>query len=366
MDARSHERAGPQVHGLVGMRAAAPVLVACIAAALLSAVLGGLVRAGVALPAVPGWLGRATVDHAALMICAFMGTVIAVERAVALKWWPAWIAPVASAAGGVALLLGARELAGGLFVVAGAVFSVASVLVVSRQPVRHTVVLLVGALCWLAGNTWFAFAGSRPEVVQLWFAFLVVTIAAERLEMTRLLPRRPGAFAAFVVVLGLLVVGAATHGVAFGAALVGLAVWFALFDIARRTVRADGLSRYMAVCLLGGYAWLAVAGAAWTAASYGAATRDLALHSLGLGFVFSMMLAHAPVILPAVTGLKLRWGPVFYLPLALLHLSLVLRVVQRPEGALCNALALAFFAVTVLASISGGRARPSRPASRCA
>jgi hypothetical protein len=30
--------------------------------------------------------------------------------------------------------------------------------------------------------------------------------------------------------------------------------------------------------------------------------RDAALHGLGLGFLFSMMLGHAPVILPAVAG----------------------------------------------------------------
>ncbi|MBC5767279.1 hypothetical protein [Ramlibacter albus] len=351
---------------MVKARAAASLLVACIAAALLSAVSGGLVRAGVALPAMPQWLGQAVVDHAALMIGAFMGTVIGVERAVALKWRPAWIAPVASAAAGIALLAATRELACALFVLAGAVFCAASVLVVMRQPARHTSLLLLGALCWLAGNVGFAITGTQPAVVQSWFAFLVITIAAERLEMTRLMPRRRGAFAALMGLLALLIAGAAASGVLFGVALAGLAAWFLQFDIARRTVKAEGLSRYMAVCLLGGYGWLALAGLAWSAATLGAPVRDLALHTLGLGFVFSMMLAHAPVILPAVTGLKVRYGAAFYVPLALLHASLALRLVSQREGALANAAALAVFAGVMAVSVSRARARPSRPASRCA
>ena len=37
--------------------------------------------------------------------------------------------------------------------------------------------------------------------------------------------------------------------------------WLLLFDVARRTVHADGLTRYIAVCLLAGHGWLVVSGA---------------------------------------------------------------------------------------------------------
>jgi hypothetical protein len=43
-------------------------------------------------------------------------------------------------------------------------------------------------------------------------------------------------------------------------------------------MRAAGLSRYMAVCLLLGYAWLAIAGLAWMATAAGLPLRDTALH----------------------------------------------------------------------------------------
>ncbi len=46
----------------------------------------------------------------------------------------------------------------------------------------------------------------------------------------------------------------------------------------------------------------------------------------------SMVFAHAPVILPAVLGLEVAWAPSAYAPLALLHASLVARVVGDLAG----------------------------------
>ena len=151
-----------------------------------------------------------------------------------------------------------------------------NVTVVSRQRAAHTALLLTGAATWLVGNLLYAL-GNRPAmVVPWWFSFLVLTIAAERLEMTRLMRRRRGAAATLCTCLGLVLTGSAAFawspvwgGWLYGLSLTGLAAWLVCFDIARRTVAADGLSRYMAVCLLLGYAWLAVSGLAWMATSLG-------------------------------------------------------------------------------------------------
>jgi uncharacterized protein involved in response to NO len=143
--------------------------------------------------------------------------------------------------------------------------------------------------------------------------------------------------------------------VLYGSSLLCLAVWLGVFDIARRTIAAHGLARFMAVCLLGGYAWLAVAGLAWTGAALGLSLRDAALHALGLGFIVSMMMGHAPVILPAIARIKLEFGPLFYVPLAALHLSLIVRLGMglndsewRAIGALLNAVAIGLFAATMV------------------
>lgn len=352
------------------MRLASVVIVAAM---LVTGCVGGLLRAGWALPlSVAGpWAGQAVLAHAFLVIGAFMGTVIGLERAVAVKARPAFIAPACSAAAGAWMVAGWPVVAAWLMVAASIVFVAVNLTVVSRQRAPHTAVLLGGAVAWFVGNLLHAAGCPGATVVPWWFAFLVLTIAAERLEMTRLMRRRPGAAPALHVCLGLLLAGAAASGrssawggLVFGGSLVGLAAWLAWFDIARRTVSAHGLSRYMATCLLLGYGWLAIAGLAWAAADPVPAARDVALHALGLGFVFSMMLGHAPVILPALTRVKLLFGGVFYLPLAMLHLSLVLRLLvgpfhpaSRSVGALGNAAAIAVLAATLAGSAIAWRCR---------
>ena len=212
-----------------------------------------------------------------------------------------------------------------------------NVTLVSRQRAAHTALLLTGAAAWLIGNLLYALDAQPAAVVPWWFSFLVLSIAAERLEMTRLMRSRPGAAAALYVCLGLMLAGSGVFALSpvwggwlYGLSLVELAAWLICFDIARRTISAHGLSRYMAVCLLLGYGWLGVSGAAWMATSMGYAARDVALHALGLGFIFSMMLGHAPVILPALARVKLLFGWWFYVPLTLLHASLAVRLVFGP------------------------------------
>jgi hypothetical protein len=340
-----------------------PLLLSLVALSLLAGIAGGLLRAGVALPLLPdsAWPGQAVLTHAALMICGFLGTVIGIERAVAVKLRSAFLAPLASGAGGALLLLGQPGPGAWLGVAAAAIFTVVNIVIVRRQRAAHTWLLLVAASAWLAGNLLFAAGQDSVVTLPWWFAFLVMTIAAERLEITRLMRRRPAAELSLQAVLAALLSGAALSGLApgaggllYGSALILLALWLAAFDIARHTIRAHGLSRYMAVCLLGGYAWLAVAGVAWAATALGLPLRDAALHALGLGFIVSMMMGHAPVILPAIARVKLQFGTFFYVPLALLHLSLLLRLVAgmagdplRSTGAFLNAAAIALFAATI-------------------
>jgi hypothetical protein len=349
-------------------RAATPFPLLLLAASMLvTGVAGGLFRLGIAPQAIANtaWLGHAALAHAALMIGAFLGTVIAIERAVAVKLRSAWLAPVLSVLAGGCLLLGQAHLGAWLGVAAAALFAVVNVVLVRRQPAIHTALLWLAAVAWLAGNLLFATGAGSDAVLPWWFAFLVVTIAAERVEMTRLMRRRPAAHPLLFAVLVCLFAGAAASSFAprFGGALYGLslfalAAWFGAFDIARRTLASQGLPRYMAVALLGGYVWLAVAGLAWAqAAAWGSPLRDAALHALGLGFVLSMMMAHAPVILPAVARIKVRFGAVFYLPLAALHASLLLRLVGgwfdaglRGTGALLNAASIALFVATLAGS----------------
>ncbi len=367
----------PAAPSRITRTAARAAFILAVATLLVSGIVGGLLRAGVALPlpAASSWPGQAVLAHAFLMICAFLGTAIGLERAVAAKARIAFAAPISAAAAGIAALNGASTLAAWLAVAAALMFLLVNVSMYLRQPAPHIGVLVVGAAAWWIGTLLFAWSPVHgAAAVPWWFSFLIFTIAGERLEMTRLMRRRAGAAPLLYAALGGLLAGSALFSIApavgaslFGLALIGLATWLVTFDIARRTIAANGLSRYMAAALLLGYVWLAVAGVAWIATAAGQPTRDLALHALGLGFVFSMMMAHAPVILSALTRIKVPFGWHFYLPLALLHGSLALRVAGPLDrqflgvGASGNAIAIAAFLLTLLASALAWRIKNRAP-----
>jgi hypothetical protein len=84
----------------------------------------------------------------------------------------------------------------------------------------------------------------------------------------------------------------------------------------------------MAASMLAAYFWLAVAGAVWLLG--GPATEgvryDAVVHAVFLGFTLSMIMAHAPVILPAVLRRPLAYHPALLVPALALQVSLALRL----------------------------------------
>lgn len=347
-------------------------LLAAGMAALVAGIYGGLLRLPVALPvsAVQAWW---LVWHGPLMVCGFLGTLIGIERAVGLRaGWP-WLAPVLTASGVAGLVTGQGLGWAPWAMVAGSVCFVAVSIRIQRlQPVLSNAVMTAGALAWVAGNVRWAGGGAVSQVVLWWVVFLLLTITGERIQLTRY--RKPSKLArpALHVALAVLAAGLAAGregtgwapragGVLAGAGLAGLAGWLATFDIARVTIRHAGLPRFMAACLLGGYGWLAVAAVLialdWPlAAGY---RYDATLHAFFVGFVFSMIFGHAPVIFPAVLGLGVRFHPVMYVPVAVMHVSLILRVTgdlatwawARSWGGTGNAVATVLFLVLTAGSI---------------
>jgi len=136
-------------------------------------------------------------------------------------------------------------------------------------------------------------------------------------------------------------------------------------DIARRTVKGRGLTRFIAVCLLSGYAWLAVGGLSMIVSrglGFGGIAYDAALHAVLLGFVFSMVFGHAAIILPAVLRVAVPYHPYFYAPLVLLHTSLFVRLggdalslpAWRAWGGVLNGLALLAFVLGTILAVARG------------
>jgi hypothetical protein len=242
-----------------------------------------------------------------------------------------------------------------------------TVLITLRQRELFMVTMALGAASWLAGNLLWLAGAAVPAVVALWVNFLVLTIAGERLELSRFMPPSPGAKRIFKLILALLVAGGLLNvigsgAVIWGIGLLGLALWLLRQDVARRTVKERGLTRFIAVCLLSGYAWLTIGSVALLAGGLAGAAYDAVLHAILLGFVFSMVFGHAPIIFPAVVKVKMPYHWTFYLPLLVLHASLLVRLagdgLMLPEllslGGLLNAAALALFILSTVSSVVRG------------
>ncbi len=301
------------------------------AGSLLAGLWVGLARLGLTPPGGEPVLAE---FHGALMISGFLGTVISLERAVAIGRWWGYPAPTLSAVGAAALVLGAPVFAGGAFLLAGIALTFISVTIIVRQPALFTVILTVAAACWVGGTFVWIKGAPAADVAGWWLAFLVLTIAAERLELSRLLSPPRSSQLTFILATALIIIGVVRAELAGAAApfsgvgLLAVTVWLVRHDIALRTIRLSGQARFSAACLLAGYFWLGLAGLVLLVAPPGttAFSYDAAVHAIAIGFVLSMIFGHAPIILPAVIGLRVRYSAAVYVPLVLLHLSVLLRI----------------------------------------
>jgi hypothetical protein len=314
--------------------------------------------------------------HGMLMVLGFVGTLISLERSVALKRPAGFAAPALLGVGGLLLLSPLPLAVGRTTLLLGAAAMVAVYVPLWRRQ-RDDAVLVqaLGAVLATGGAALWLGGVGMPLVLPWLAGFIVLTIGGERLELARL---AMGASAGRDLVLLSAGVTAgvvasllfpAPGSVLLGVSLLALVGWLGAHDVARRTIRGSGLTRFMAASMLAGYVWLAVAGAVWTLGgpAFDGAAYDAVVHAVFLGFTISMIMAHAPVILPAVLRRPLPYHPVLLVPLALLHASLVLRLwvgdalglpVVWQVGGVLNITALLLF--VVLAAWSAARNRSGR------
>ena len=273
--------------------------------------------------------------HGVLMVVGFVGTLIALERAVALRRPAGFLAPALLGAGALLLLSPLPLRIGQSAQVAGAAALVGVYVGLWRRQ-RDDAVLVQALGAVLAACAVLLWLGGVPvpRLLPWLVGFAVLTIGGERLELARL-AMGPRAGTVLVVLSGGLLAGVVASllwpragSPLLGAALLALGGWLAAHDVARRTVRAHGLPRFMAGCMLAGYAWLGVASLTWLigGAAFDGPRYDVVIHAVFLGFTISMIMAHAPAILPAVLRRALPYHPVMAVPAVLLHASLALRL----------------------------------------
>lgn len=311
--------------------------------------------------------------HGPLMACGFLGTVISLERAVAIGRRWAYLGPLSAALGGVAFITGLPWLIGAALVTsASVILGIASAHVFFRQRALFTLTLLLGSVSWLLGNLLWLSGLGIAQVAPWWIGFLVLTIAGERLELSRFLPPSPNSKITFMVIITLFLIGTVSATLSdawkvqtLAAALLALALWLLRQDVARHTIKQAGLTRFIAACLVSGYVWLLMGALVGLLSPYlmSGSSYDAFLHAILVGFVFSMIFGHAPIIFPSVAKVRIPYHPTFYLPLVVLHASLVARIAgdllqnqqSRSLGGALNAVALLLFVLSTINAVIRGK-----------
>ena len=312
--------------------------------------------------------------HGPLLVLGFLGTLIALERAIALGRPVGLTAPALLGVGGL-LLVGPAPLRAGQWLLVAGTANLVAVYVPLWRRQRDQAVLVqsLGAVLAVGAALLWAGGVDVPRLLPWLAGFAILTIAGERLELARLAmgPRASTVLVLLSTAFGACLVAALiwprVGNPMLGAVVLVLVGWLARHDVARRTVRTRGLTRFAALGMLGGYAWLAVAGAVWLGGTPGGAAYDAVVHAVFLGFTMSMVMAHGPVILPAVLRRPLPYHPWMLAPLALLHGSLVLRLwlgdalgwlAAWHVGGIANILALLSFAAVAAWSAARSRREP--------
>lgn len=316
--------------------------------------------------------------HGIIMVFGFVATLISLERAVAWGRLAGYLAPALLGLGSLAVISPLPPIIGQLGLLAGSLAFVGLYIPLYRRNGDAAILVQALGAVLAAGAALMWLGGAAVPTLIPWLAgFVILTIAAERLELARIAIDNAARrwFLALIAATALGILAALLWpNIGYpilGITVLGLVSWLFAHDVARRTVTAAGQTKFMGICLLSGYVWLTVAGLIWALAGPSVEGRayDAVLHAVFLGFTVSMIIAHSTVILPAVLRIRLPYNRGFYIPALLLHLSLVVRTGLGDGldlhwawqlGGVLNIIAVLGFVFLAAASAIIGSRRPSR------
>lgn len=305
-------------------------------------------------------------QHGPLLVSGFVGSVIALERAVTITVFDRnppsklhrllrWLIPSLSALGSMLLLLPSSALAGRWILTAASLGMLLMTLrLLDITPNLFTLLMAFGAGGWAFGNILWLGEFQYAALLPAWVMFVVLIIVGERFELDRIGATGRWMQSAFYAGGGLILAGAlltpfnsnlAVRSSGLGCLV--LALWLLKHDSAHNALGMTGLSRFSAIAALVSFCWLGLYGI--LALRFGfitdGAISDAVVHSLFLGFTGGMIIAHAPIILPAILGRRATFWPWLGMVVLGLHLSILVRVVSdltdwqagRQWGGLLNA-----------------------------
>jgi hypothetical protein len=219
-----------------------------------------------------------------------------------------------------------------LLIIASVLFNLVYITYLKKQYSLYLTLAMVGALCWCVGNVLLLWKRFYPLAFPWWMGFILFTIVSERLELSKFLPvtnkhKRILIVMMSVFLLGILLPFHEAGKYVAGSSLVLISIWLLRYDVVKLTIQKEGLVRFTAVALTCGYVALLFEGVFLITLSDAPHSYDTIVHTFFLGFVFSMIFAHGPIILPGVLGLSVKpYHPLFYIPLLGLFSSLATRI----------------------------------------
>lgn len=288
----------------------------------------GLIRIGWNLPAT-----SIALHHGALMVGGFLNTLIALEKVIPLKKKVAYVVPVISALS-LFMVIPGHFHTGIYFMLAGSIgLFLIHAWYLHLYPRELTMFLmLAGATLLIIGNAMLVDSKFYPATFPWWMGFLVFTITAERLELSRFLPVSKSTKYWLLSFLALFVIGILLpfHGYGkylSGCAFILISIWMLRNDVMRIGIKKSGLTKFSAMALLFANGWLLIAGLLLVLPVNNVYFYDMLVHAFFIGYTMSMILAHGPIILPGVLGISVKpFHAILYGWLFLLQASLLLRV----------------------------------------
>src|SRR6187397_1290221 len=101
-----------------------------------------------------------------------------------------------------------------------------------------------------------------------------------------------------------------------GSALLLVAMWLMRHDVISIAIKKQGLTRFSGIALLAACISLMFTGLFLMILPDVPYAYDAIVHTFFLGFAFSMIFAHGPIILPGVLGLNVKpYHATLYVPL---------------------------------------------------
>lgn len=335
-----------------------------ISLSLIFGVLTGWFRIGWEFSSTASWP-----DHGAIMTGGFIGTLICLERTINFKHKLALLIPVIGSLSIIFFLLRYVETAYWLLLIASLGLCIIYFILYLEHNEVYILIMMAGAFAWLTGNIFLLQTHFYPNSVMWWIAFLFFTILGERLELSRYLMLKTWhkfllLFLLALYIIGILIPFHGSGGYISAVSMIGSFIWLYKYDMAKKSLKKEGQHFYSGVVLLTGYFWLAVTGILMAWGAYSGLFYDAVLHSFFLGFAFSMIFAHAPIILPGVLRLQFSlFSRVLYLWFILLQLSLIMRIASvfnpilfsKQTGGLLNGIAIFGFILNVIFLLAKGK-----------